>query len=70
MEADATKEIGHKGFTIDSETMAAILYDFATHAELRETVNKEFGRLQSLYKEYQAALQKAYPKPQVSEARQ
>ncbi len=50
--------------------MAAILYDFATHAELREAVNKEFGRLQSLYKEYQAALQKAYPKPQVSEARQ
>ncbi|HXN66001.1 MAG TPA: peptidase dimerization domain-containing protein [Candidatus Acidoferrales bacterium] len=70
METDATKEIGHKGFTIDSEAMAAILYDFATHSELREAVKKEFSGMQSLYKKYQDALQKAYPKPVVSEVKQ
>src|SRR5215471_15533909 len=30
MDADNLKEIGHKGFTIDAETMTAILFDFAT----------------------------------------
>ena len=34
MDADNLKEIGHKGFTIDAEAMAAVLFDFATHAGL------------------------------------
>jgi amidohydrolase len=70
MEADAVTDVGHQGFTIDSETMAAILYDFATHAELRDAVKREFTRMQALNREYQDALQKAYPKPVVSETKQ
>lgn len=67
MEADALKDIGHQGFVIDAETMAAILYDFATHAELRDAVKTEFTRIQALFGEYQAALQRVYPKPEIAE---
>jgi amidohydrolase len=67
MEADALKDVGHEGFLIDAETMAAILHDFATHPELREAVNKEFTRIQALFGDYQSALQKAYPKPEIAE---
>lgn len=67
MLADATTEVGHKGFMIDAETEAAILYDFATHPELREAVKTEFGKIHALFGEYQAALGKAYPKPDVPE---
>ena len=69
MEADALKDIGHQGFVIDAETMAAILFDFATHPELRGAVKTEFTRIHELFGEYQAALQKAYPKPEVSESK-
>ena len=62
---DATKEIGHHGFLVDAETMAAILYNFATNAEYRDAVHTEFSRVQSLFGEYQSALEKAYPKPEV-----
>ncbi len=67
MEADALTEVGHQGFLVDAETMAAILYDYATHAELREAVKTEFTRIQALFGEYQNALQNAYPKPEVPE---
>jgi hypothetical protein len=52
---------------VDAQTMAAILYDFATHAELREAVRTEFTRIQGFFVDYQKALQKAYPKPEVPE---
>lgn len=65
MLADATTDVGHSGFLIDAETEAAILYDFATHPELRAAVKTEFGRIQALFAEYQKDLQKAYPKPEV-----
>lgn len=67
MEADALKDVGHAGFLIDAETMTAILYDYATHPELRETVKTEFTRVQGLFGEYQRALEKAYPKPEIAE---
>ncbi len=67
MEADALTEVGHQGFVIDAETMAAILYDFATHPELRAAVKMEFTHTQALFGEYQNALQKAYPEPAVAE---
>ncbi len=67
MEADALTELGHQGFLIDAETMAAVLYDYATHPELREAVKTEFTRIHALFGEYQKALQKAYPKPEVPE---
>ena len=47
--------------------MAAVLYDFATNAEFRDAVRTEFTRVQSLFGEYQRALEKAYPKPEVKE---
>jgi amidohydrolase len=67
MEADALNEVGHQGFLIDAEAMAAILYDFATHPEMRDAVKTEFTRIQALFGEYQNALQKAYPKPEIAE---
>jgi amidohydrolase len=66
MLADATTDVGHHGFLIDAETEAAILYDFATHPELRSAVHTEFTRIQTLFGEYQKALVKAYPQPQVT----
>src|SRR5690349_10285653 len=67
MEADALNDIGHQGFMVDAETEAAILYDYATHPELRDAVKTEFTRIQALFGEYQAALQKVYPKPEIAE---
>ena len=67
MDADNLKEIGHKGFTIDAETMAALLVDFATHAEYRAAVKKEFDGIKALFAEYQAALKKVYAVPAVPE---
>jgi metal-dependent amidase/aminoacylase/carboxypeptidase family protein len=67
MEADALKDIGHEGFMVDAETEAAILYDYANHPELRDAVKTEFTRIQALFGEYQAALQKVYPKPEIAE---
>ncbi len=65
MEADALTDVGHQGFVVDAATMAAILHDFATHPELRDAVKIEFARIQALFGEYQAALQKMYPKPEI-----
>ena len=65
MDADNLKEIGHKGFTIDAQTMTAILFDFATHADYRAAVKKEFDGIKALFAEYQAALKKVYERPVV-----
>lgn len=65
MDADNLKEIGHKGFTIDAETMTAILFDFATHADYRAAVKKEFDGIKALFGDYQAALKKTYAVPVV-----
>lgn len=70
MEADALTDVGHAGFTVDAETMAAVLYDFATHEDYRTAVKTEFTRIQSLFGEYQAALQKSYPKPEIAGPKQ
>jgi amidohydrolase len=67
MEADALTDLGHHGFLVDAETMAAVLYDYATHPEYRQAVTTEFARIKALFAEYQAALQKAYPQPAVPE---
>jgi amidohydrolase len=65
MDADNLKEIGHKGFTVDAQSMAAILFDFATHADYRAAVKKEFDGIKVLFGEYQAALKKVYTVPAV-----
>jgi amidohydrolase len=66
MEADALTGVGHHGFAIDAQTMAAVLYDFATHEDYRAAVKKEFTNIQALFGEYQAALEKSYPKPEIA----
>lgn len=67
MDADNLKDIGHKGFAIDAQTMTAILFDFATHAEYRAAVKKEFDGLKALFGEYVEALKKTYTVPVVGD---
>jgi len=67
MEADALTEVGHQGFQVDAQAMAAILFDFATHAEYRAAVKREFEGIKALFGEYQEALKKTYTIPRVPE---
>ena len=67
MEADALGEVGHHGFLVDAQAMAAVLYHYATDAQYRATVKREFDGLKGLYGEYLAALRGAYPLPTVPE---
>ena len=65
MEADALGEVGHHGFLLDAQAMAAVLYHFASDAPYRTVVRREFEGLQGLYADYLAALRAAYPLPHV-----
>jgi len=67
MDADNLTELGHKGFTIDAQTMTAVLFDFATHTEFRTAVKKEFDGIKALFGEYQIALKKTYSVPAVAD---
>jgi amidohydrolase len=67
MEADALTDVGHQGFTVDAQAMAAILFDFATHADYRAAVKREFEGIKALFGEYQDALKKTYTVPKVAE---
>src|SRR6266550_1095748 len=67
MDADNLKEIGHKGFIVDAQAMAAVLFDFATRADYRAAVKKEFDGIKALFGEYQTALKKTYTVPAVPE---
>lgn len=66
MEADALTEVGHHGFVVDAQSMAALLYAFAAHADYRAAVKKEFAGIRTLFGEYQAALKQTYSVPKVS----
>jgi hypothetical protein len=65
MDADNLTEIGHKGFAVDAQTLAAVLFDFATHADYRAAVRKEFDGIRGMFGEYQAALKGVYTVPNV-----
>ena len=67
MEADALTDVGHKGFVVDAQSMAAILFDFATHPDYRAAVKREFDGIKALFGEYQEALKKTYTVPKVPE---
>jgi metal-dependent amidase/aminoacylase/carboxypeptidase family protein len=67
MEADALTEVGHQGFVVGAEAMAAILLDFATHPDYRAAVKREFDGIKALFGEYQEALKKTYTVPKVPE---
>ena len=66
MEADALTDVGHSGFVTDAQAMAALLYDFATRADYRALVKKEFDSLKGLHDEYLEALRKVYVTPKVA----
>src|SRR5690242_7871070 len=67
MEADALTGVGRQGFLVDAQAMTALLYDFATNAEYRAAVKREFEGIKSLFGEYQQALEKTYSVPVVPE---
>lgn len=67
MLADALTPVGHSGFVVDAQAMSALLYDFATRADYRALVKKEFDTTRALFAEYIDALGKAYPRPVVRE---
>ncbi len=67
MEADALGEVGHHGFVMDAQAMSALLFDFATRADYRAAVKREFDGIKALFGEYTAALEKVYRIPQVPE---
>ncbi len=45
--------------------MASLLYDFATRADYRALVKREFDGLKALHEEYLEALRKVYTVPKV-----
>ena len=45
--------------------MTALLFDFATHADYRAAVKREFDGIKALFGEYQEALKKVYTVPHV-----
>ncbi len=69
MEADALTGVGHQGFVVDAEAMAALLFDFASDAEYRVAVKREFEGIKALFGQYQDALKKVYGAPRVPEPR-
>lgn len=60
MLADAFTEVGHQGFRIDAQVMAAILFDYLTDPGLRAAVTAEHTTLKSLFDRYQENLRTAY----------
>ncbi len=67
MEADALTDVGHRGFQVDAQAMTALLFDFATHADYRAAVKREFEGIKALFGEYQEGLKKTYTVPKVPE---
>lgn len=67
MEADALSAVGHQGFVVDAQAMAALLFDFATRPDYRATVKREFESLKAMHGEYLDALRKVYVVPRVPE---
>ena len=67
MDQDNLKPVGHDGFTVQSQAMTALLFDFATRPELRSAVQKEFAHTKAQFDEYLRALEKVYVVPRVAD---
>jgi amidohydrolase len=67
MEQDALGPVGHQGFVTDAQAMASLLFDFATRADYRATVKREFDTIRALHNEYLDDLKKVYVVPKVAE---
>ncbi len=57
---DAFTDVGHTGFRMDAQIMAAVLHDFLTDAAFRAAVRKEHAALAEQIETYHANLKKAY----------
>ena len=68
-DSDRATDVGHAGFVVDAQAMAALLYDFATRPDYRAIVKREFETLKGLHGEYVQALQKVYVPPKVASDR-
>jgi metal-dependent amidase/aminoacylase/carboxypeptidase family protein len=60
MLADTFSDVGHRGFRLQAQIMAATLYDFVTDAPFRDAVKTEHATMKLLYDRYQESLKKAY----------
>lgn len=67
MDQDNLKPVGHNGFIVQAQAMAALLQQFATRADYRAAVTREFDGIKALFGEYLAALEKTYKAPPVPE---
>src|SRR2546426_719661 len=67
MEADALGAVGHHGFLVDAQGMAAVLYSFATDGPSRAAAKREFHGRPRLDGEYLPAPANPYPLPTVPE---
>ena len=57
---DAFTPLGHSGFRMDAQIMAAVLYHYLNDAAFRQAVAAEHAALKGLYQQYQDNLRKAY----------
>jgi amidohydrolase len=69
MEQDALSSVGHQGFVVDAQSMAALLFDFATRPDYRAIVKREFETIRGLHDEYLSALRKTYVLPKIGDAK-
>jgi metal-dependent amidase/aminoacylase/carboxypeptidase family protein len=60
MTADNFTEKGHSAFLVDAKVEAAILYDFLTNPQFRQTVQMEEKTMAALFDRYVAGLKAAY----------
>ena len=67
MEQDNLKPVGHKGFTVQAQAMAALLHDFATNEGYRAAVEKELTGIKGLFGEYLQALETVYQVQKVAD---
>ena len=57
---DSFAEVGHTGFVLDAQIMAAVLHDFLEDPAFRATVKREHGEMSGLFNQYLDGLKKAY----------
>ncbi|MEZ5293738.1 MAG: peptidase dimerization domain-containing protein [Vicinamibacterales bacterium] len=67
MDQDNLKPVGHDGFRVQAQAMAALLTDFATNEAYRAAVKKEFDGIKGLFGQYLSALEKTYQDPKVAD---
>jgi len=60
MEESAFTDVGHNGFRMDAQIMAAVLYDYLTNEELREAIREEHEVMKGLLTEYHQRLREVY----------